>query len=104
VQLYYTTNGPHPELAGSEEPFPGPDNQSKMKRSCENAEHVGKIASFLYLPCLIPNQHQVCSLPMRVRISVMNSVVAALSSTEVPVMLLWRSMSTTGTTVASSKR
>jgi hypothetical protein len=31
-----------PELAGQEEPFPEPDNQSKMKRSCENAEHVGK--------------------------------------------------------------
>jgi len=24
-----------------EEPFPGPDNQSKMKRSVESAEHVG---------------------------------------------------------------
>jgi len=31
-----------PELAGQEEPFPEPDNQSKMKRSCENAEHVGQ--------------------------------------------------------------
>lgn len=31
-----------PELAGQEESFPEPDNQSKMKRSCENAEHVGK--------------------------------------------------------------
>ncbi|KAL2017300.1 hypothetical protein VTK56DRAFT_2323 [Thermocarpiscus australiensis] len=40
-KLYYTSNGPRPELAGQEEPFPGPDNQSKMKRSCENAEHVG---------------------------------------------------------------
>ncbi|KAK4238586.1 meiosis protein mei2 [Achaetomium macrosporum] len=40
-KLYYTTNGPRPELAGQEEPFPEPDNQSKMKRSCENAEHVG---------------------------------------------------------------
>ncbi|KAI0022039.1 RNA recognition motif 2-domain-containing protein [Xylariomycetidae sp. FL0641] len=40
-KLYYTTNGPRRELAGSEEPFPEPDNQSKMKRSCENAEHVG---------------------------------------------------------------
>lgn len=29
-------------MAGQEEQFPGPDNQSKMKRSCENAEHVGK--------------------------------------------------------------
>lgn len=42
TQLYYTLNGPCPELVGQEEAFPGPDNQSKMKRSCENAEHVGK--------------------------------------------------------------
>lgn len=34
-----------PELAGQEEAFPEPDNQSKMKRSCENAEHVGKKAA-----------------------------------------------------------
>ncbi|OAA44909.1 RNA recognition motif 2 [Metarhizium rileyi] len=40
-KLYFTSNGPCPELAGQEEPFPDPDNQSKMKRSCENAEHVG---------------------------------------------------------------
>ncbi|KAK4135486.1 hypothetical protein BT67DRAFT_401055 [Trichocladium antarcticum] len=40
-KLYYTSNGPMPEMAGQEEPFPEPDNQSKMKRSCENAEHVG---------------------------------------------------------------
>ncbi|KXX78660.1 Meiosis protein mei2 [Madurella mycetomatis] len=40
-KLYFTSNGPRPEFAGQEEPFPGPDNQSKMKRSCENAEHVG---------------------------------------------------------------
>ncbi|KAF5522616.1 Meiosis protein mei2 [Colletotrichum aenigma] len=40
-KLFYTSNGPIPELAGEEEPFPQPDNQSKMKRSCENAEHVG---------------------------------------------------------------
>ncbi|KAF7545906.1 hypothetical protein G7Z17_g8797 [Cylindrodendrum hubeiense] len=32
---------PHYQLAGQEESFPEPDNQSKMKRSCENAEHVG---------------------------------------------------------------
>lgn len=41
-KLYYTSNGPMPDLAGQEEPFPDPDNQSKMKRSCENAEHVGE--------------------------------------------------------------
>ncbi|KAH8199433.1 hypothetical protein TruAng_006428 [Truncatella angustata] len=40
-KLYYTINGPRPEVAGHEEEFPVPDNQSKMKRSCENAEHVG---------------------------------------------------------------
>ncbi|KAK2612944.1 hypothetical protein QQS21_001055 [Conoideocrella luteorostrata] len=40
-KLYFTCNGPRPGLAGQEEPFPDPDNQSKMKRSCENAEHVG---------------------------------------------------------------
>ncbi|KAI1265087.1 RNA recognition motif 2-domain-containing protein [Xylariaceae sp. FL1019] len=40
-KLYYTVNGPRPDQAGKEESFPGPDNQSKMKRSCENAEHVG---------------------------------------------------------------
>ncbi|KAL7918507.1 RNA recognition motif 2 domain-containing protein [Trichoderma austrokoningii] len=40
-KLYYTSNGPMPDLAGQEEQFPEPDNQSKMKRSCENAEHVG---------------------------------------------------------------
>ncbi|SPQ22724.1 f8625fbd-b7d2-42f0-902b-fa845fd9621f [Thermothielavioides terrestris] len=40
-KLYYTTNGPRPDLAGQEEEFPGPDNLSKMRRSCENAEHVG---------------------------------------------------------------
>ncbi|KAK8057718.1 hypothetical protein PG996_011655 [Apiospora saccharicola] len=40
-KLYYTINGPAPAQAGEEEPFPAPDNHSKMKRSCENAEHVG---------------------------------------------------------------
>ncbi|KAH6893609.1 RNA recognition motif 2-domain-containing protein [Thelonectria olida] len=40
-KLFFTSNGPMPELAGQEEAFPEPDNQSKMKRSCENAEHVG---------------------------------------------------------------
>lgn len=46
-KLYYTSNGPIPEMAGQEELFPEPDNQSKMKRSCENAEHVGKLREIL---------------------------------------------------------
>ncbi|KAL8726930.1 MAG: hypothetical protein Q9166_006387 [cf. Caloplaca sp. 2 TL-2023] len=32
-------------MAGTEEPFPGPDNPSKMRRSVENAEHVGEASS-----------------------------------------------------------
>ncbi|KAK4169225.1 putative meiosis protein [Cladorrhinum sp. PSN259] len=40
-KLFYTVSCPRKDLAGQEEPFPPPDNQSKMKRSCENAEHVG---------------------------------------------------------------
>ncbi|KAH7321874.1 RNA recognition motif 2-domain-containing protein [Rhexocercosporidium sp. MPI-PUGE-AT-0058] len=32
------------QLAGKEEPFPASDNASKLKRSCENAEHVGLFA------------------------------------------------------------
>lgn len=37
-----------PDRAGEEEEFPEPDNQSKMKRSCENAEHVGKTRELLF--------------------------------------------------------
>ncbi|CVL01960.1 related to mei2 protein [Fusarium mangiferae] len=40
-KLFYTIHSDDPNLVGREEPFPGPDNQSKMKRSVENAEHVG---------------------------------------------------------------
>lgn len=40
-QLFYTGTGP---LAGTEEPFPGPNNMSKMRRSVENAEQVGLFA------------------------------------------------------------
>ncbi|KIW16923.1 hypothetical protein PV08_04113 [Exophiala spinifera] len=41
-KLYIAGNVPD---AGQEEKFPSPDNHSKMRRSVENAEHVG-----LYLP------------------------------------------------------
>lgn len=39
-KIFHTT-GP---MAGEEEAFPGPDNPSKMRRSVENAEHVGLFA------------------------------------------------------------
>ena len=32
---------------GQEENFPGPDNPSKMRRSVENAEHVGELRKVL---------------------------------------------------------
>lgn len=38
-QIFHTGKGP---LAGTEDTFPGPDNPSKMRRSVENAEHVGQ--------------------------------------------------------------
>ncbi|RJE21256.1 Meiosis protein MEI2 [Aspergillus sclerotialis] len=37
-KIFHTGTGP---LAGTEARFPGPDNASKMRRSLENAEHVG---------------------------------------------------------------
>ncbi|KAF5682387.1 meiosis mei2 [Fusarium circinatum] len=40
-KLFHTIHSDNPNLVGQEEAFPGPDNQSKMKRSVENAEHVG---------------------------------------------------------------
>ncbi|KAJ9272213.1 hypothetical protein DTO212C5_1718 [Paecilomyces variotii] len=40
-QIFHTGTGP---LAGTEDRFPGPDNPSKMRRSVENAEHVGLFA------------------------------------------------------------
>ena len=39
-KIYHTGTGPK---AGTEEKFPGPDNPSKMRRSVENAEHVGQL-------------------------------------------------------------
>ncbi|GJP89136.1 hypothetical protein AnigIFM59636_011957 [Aspergillus niger] len=39
--IFQTGTGP---LAGTEDRFPGPDNPSKMRRSIENAEHVGLFA------------------------------------------------------------
>lgn len=38
LKIFHTGKGP---LAGTEDTFPGPDNPSKMRRSVENAEHVG---------------------------------------------------------------
>ncbi|KAL4782741.1 RNA recognition motif 2-domain-containing protein [Aspergillus varians] len=40
-KIFHTGTGP---LAGREDRFPGPDNPSKMRRSIENAEHVGLFA------------------------------------------------------------
>ncbi|RKF60230.1 putative rna recognition domain-containing protein 2 [Erysiphe neolycopersici] len=42
-KLFYTFQDPLGR-AGQEEPFPASDNPSKLRRSCENAEHVGLFA------------------------------------------------------------
>lgn len=49
-KLFHTGNGP---LAGTEEDFPPPDNPSKMRRSIENAEHVGGYKEV----CLLQTTH-----------------------------------------------
>ncbi|CAF9939273.1 MAG: hypothetical protein ALECFALPRED_008058 [Alectoria fallacina] len=46
-KIYHTGTGP---MTGTEDKFPGPDNPSKMRRSVENAEHVGQL-------------HKACSAP-----------------------------------------
>ncbi|OJJ84919.1 putative meiosis protein MEI2 [Aspergillus glaucus CBS 516.65] len=40
-KIFHAGTGP---LAGTEDRFPGPDNPSKMRRSIENAEHIGLFA------------------------------------------------------------
>ncbi|CAG8971934.1 hypothetical protein HYALB_00003269 [Hymenoscyphus albidus] len=42
-KLFFTLSDPFGR-AGEEDVFPGSDNASKLKRSCENAEHVGLFA------------------------------------------------------------
>lgn len=43
IQLFFTyLDGKDAE--GLEDEFPSSDNASKLKRSCENAEHVGKLS------------------------------------------------------------
>jgi hypothetical protein len=91
-QLYFTSNGPRPELSGQEEVFPPPDNQSKMKRSCENAEHVGGSTCPLHNPMRRTHLLKDSSLPMLGSISVMNSVVGAHNTTEAPDLPPSRSM------------
>ena len=51
-QLYVTGHGSN---AGEEEDFPPPDNPSKMRRSVENAEHVGMITRKLVTHKLVRN-------------------------------------------------
>lgn len=56
-----------PELAGKEEAFPEPDNQSKMKRSCENAEHVGKQRfSLQHINLVLPLFHSATYVYLRI--------------------------------------
>ena len=61
LQLFFAGNHIH---AGQEEKFPGPDNHSKMRRSVENAEHVGLFAPSRYIDLhwyLMPNPGALAS-------------------------------------------
>lgn len=89
MQLYFTSNGPLPELAGQEEPFPEPDNQSKMKRSCENAEHVGQ--SLFVFASPRSDSRQASSHPMRVSTSVTSKGADARNTTVAQDLPLLRS-------------
>lgn len=75
-----------PEMAGQEEPFPDPDNQSKMKRSCENAEHVGMFIQPLMLENCGPQANiiyrQASSRPMQASTFAMSSGADARNTTE----------------------
>ena len=46
LKIFHTGKGP---LAGTEDTFPGPDNPSKMRRSVENAEHVGGYQEMIHI-------------------------------------------------------
>jgi hypothetical protein len=64
------------EDIGKEEVFPASDNPAKLKRSCENAEHVGKSCN-RFSSCRSRLCHQGCSHPLQANICVMSNVVAA---------------------------
>lgn len=87
-QLFYTEGHP---MCGLEEDFPSSDNQSKLKRSCENAEHVGKFL-FTVPGCLQSLYHQVFLLLLLVSNTALISAAVSPSGT---VALLWRFVSVT---------
>lgn len=81
-----------PDLSGQEEPFPEPDNQSKMKRSCENAEHVGQS---IPIPALVRpfNLCKVSLRPTLVNTTEMSKDVVVLNSIGALALQQWRSTS-----------
>lgn len=80
-----------PDLAGQEEPFPEPDNQSKMKRSCENAEHVGELHTCACFEVPLTDSFQDYSRPTLDSISVMNNGADDPNMTEALVLQPLRS-------------
>lgn len=90
MQIFHTGTGP---LAGTEDRFPGPDNPSKMRRSIENAEHVGEYDMLQqqldYI--LISVICQVYLLHVSVSSIVTNNVAVAHSLTAEPLLRKERS-------------
>lgn len=52
LQLFFTIHDQGIGPVGEEEQFPQSDNASKLRRSCDNAEHVGKYFSPLFITTL----------------------------------------------------
>jgi hypothetical protein len=88
AKIFYT--GSHPR-AGEEEDFPLPDNASKMRRSVENAEHVGKYERLIPFPWLT---NQGSLLLVLVSITGTNSGVDDPGTTGVLLLPLLRSTTT----------
>jgi hypothetical protein len=79
-------------MAGQEEDFPLPDNASKMRRSVENAEHVGMLLDLLDFTLTHFNKDY--SLLVLVSTIEMSNAGVVRSTTEVLVLQLWKSLTT----------
>lgn len=76
-KIFHTGTGP---LASTEDRFPGPDNPSKMRRSVENAEHVGMYMNHALVYLIIETTQDFLPLEL-VNNIVMSSAVVVLGLT-----------------------
>lgn len=100
VQIFHTGQGP---LAGTEDKFPGPDNPSKMRRSVENAEHVGRHHGSYYVSHSQLTRLQVSLLPGLDRTFVMSNAAAGRSTIVAPVLPKLKMRGTSTWVITTSK-